>query len=64
MLPTQVFVTSAQTRLRMRSWFPPFANCAQDGAPAVLVIPAKSKAWATPPILFLLVSHGGLFQHP
>jgi hypothetical protein len=31
----------------MRSWFPPFANCAKDGAPSVLFVPAKSKAWAT-----------------
>src|SRR5208282_4770756 len=33
--------------LRIRSWFPPFANYAKDGAPTVLVIPAKSKVWAT-----------------
>jgi len=33
--------------LRLRPWFPPFTNCAQDGHPTALVIPAKSKAWAT-----------------
>jgi len=32
---------------RVRPWFPPFANCAKDGAPTVLVIAAKSKVWAT-----------------
>ena len=32
---------------RMRSWFPPFANCAKDGAPSVLWVPAKSNARAT-----------------
>ena len=37
-------VPSAETALRMRSWFPPFANCAKDGAPPVLVVPARSKA--------------------
>ena len=36
---------------RVRPWFPPFANCAKDGAPTVLVIPAKSKAGATAPIV-------------
>jgi hypothetical protein len=25
--------SSAQTRLRMRSWYPPLAKCAKDGAP-------------------------------
>jgi len=27
----------------MRSWFPPFANCAKDGAPSVLMVPTKSE---------------------
>ena len=29
MLPMLVFAPFAQTPLRMRSWFPPFANCAR-----------------------------------
>src|ERR1700722_11469255 len=33
--------------LRMRSWYPPFAKNAKDRAPHVLVMPARSKAWAT-----------------
>jgi hypothetical protein len=37
----------------MRSWFPPFANCAKDGAPSVLFVPARSKAWATRPFRFI-----------
>jgi REP element-mobilizing transposase RayT len=38
-----------QPRLRhcMRSWYPPFAQTAKDGAPIVLLMPARSKAWAT-----------------
>jgi hypothetical protein len=31
----------------MGSWFPPFAKNAKDGAPTVLVMPARLEAWAT-----------------
>jgi hypothetical protein len=46
MLPTRLlsFCTSPRG---MRSWFPPFAKCAKDGAPSVLFVPANSKAGAT-----------------
>ena len=27
--------------------FPPFVKCAKDGAPALCMVPARSKAWAT-----------------
>ena len=37
------------THLRKHSRLPPFAKSAKDGAPHVLLLPAKSKAWATPP---------------
>ena len=30
----------------MGSWYPPFAKNAKDGLPPVLVVPAKSRAWA------------------
>jgi len=40
---------SAQTPLRMRSGFPPFANCAKDGAPHGVADARKSKVWATRP---------------
>ena len=33
----------------MRSWYPPFAQTAKDGAAIVLLMPARSKAWATRP---------------
>ncbi len=46
-------VPSAETALRMRSWFPPFANCAKDGAPPVLVVPARSKVDQPPNLLEL-----------
>jgi hypothetical protein len=55
MLSRQLFVPYPQT-MRMRSWFPPFANCAKDGAPTALVMPARSKAWAT--------RHLGFFLNP
>jgi hypothetical protein len=35
----------------MRSRYPPFAKNAKDGAPAVLVMQVRSKAWATRPVL-------------
>jgi len=40
------FVLLHERRLRMRSWFPPFANCAKDGAPSFLFVPTRSKARA------------------
>ena len=42
------------TPLRLRSWFPPFAKCAKDGAPSALVMPARStphRAIRLPPAL-------------
>ncbi len=45
-LPAQFFVPSEQDRVCMRSWFPPFAKDAKDGAPIVLLIHASSKAQA------------------
>jgi len=33
--------------LRKRSQFPPFANSAKNGAPSILVMQTKIKAWAT-----------------
>ena len=45
------FVRYAQDPLRMRSWYPPFAENVKDGAPTVLVMPARSKAWATRPFI-------------
>src|SRR5260370_26452868 len=39
---------SVATR-RRHSRIPPFAKNGKDGPPTVLLIPARSKAWATPP---------------
>src|SRR5713101_7941510 len=39
---------SVATR-RRHSRIPPFAKNAKDGPPTVLLMPARSKAWATPP---------------
>jgi hypothetical protein len=41
--------------MRMHFRVPPFAKNAKDGAPMLLVMPAKSKAWATR----LRTWHGG-----
>ena len=42
------FVRSVQTPLRMRSWCPPFAKDAKDGAPHCVGYASKIKsAWAT-----------------
>jgi hypothetical protein len=49
LLPAQS-CSIAQNPLPMRSWYPPFAKCAKDGAPTVVAMPAKSKAWATRPL--------------
>ena len=35
-------------------WRPPFAQNAKDGAPTRLVMPARSKAWATRPTHYTL----------
>ena len=35
---------SAQNPLSMRPWFPPFAECAKDGAPTTISVSAKSGA--------------------
>jgi hypothetical protein len=45
MLPTQLLGPSAQSESRTRSWFPPFANCAKDGAPSCIGYVAKIKPW-------------------
>jgi len=34
---------------------PPFANCAKDGPPTALVMPTRSKAWATRPGHFPII---------
>ena len=39
-------VRSAQTPLRMRSWRPPFARNAKDGAPHCVGDAREIKAWA------------------
>jgi hypothetical protein len=39
--------SAGQLPSRMGSWFPPFANCAKDGAPACVGRARKIKAWAT-----------------
>lgn len=44
-----LLVPSAQTGLRNRSWFPPFANCAKDGVPTEWVNTAKIKSLGHPP---------------
>jgi len=36
--------------LRRHSRLPPFAKCAKDGAPTLLVMPARSRARATRPV--------------
>jgi hypothetical protein len=41
------FDSSRPTPLRLRSWLPPFAKCAKDGAPTVLPLPARSQAPGT-----------------
>ena len=43
MPPTQL-LSPAQIPSRILSWFPPFANCAKNGAPTGLGVPARSKA--------------------
>jgi len=45
------FHSSRTTPLRLRSWFPPFAKCAKDGAPTVLPLPARSQARGARPRL-------------
>jgi hypothetical protein len=51
MVPTQLFVPSAQTALLTRAWFPPFANCAKDGAPSCIGHAGKIKSRATRQLL-------------
>ena len=48
---TKICFEIEQPRLRhcMRSWYPPFAQNTKDGAAIVLLMPARSKAWATRP---------------
>ena len=45
MLPTHLLVPSAQTALRMRSWFPPFANCAKGEAAPCVAHASEIKGW-------------------
>ena len=45
----ETFVPSAQTALRMGLWFPPFANCAKDGAPTCIGRASKIKSLGHPP---------------
>jgi hypothetical protein len=49
MLPAQLFVPSAQTELRTPSWFLPFTNCANDGAPTCIGRVDKIKSLGHPP---------------
>src|SRR5271170_5859536 len=51
MQPIQLFAPSAQGALRMRSWFPPFANCAKDGAPTCVCHASKIESPGQPPDL-------------
>jgi hypothetical protein len=41
------FFSGVINTLRRHSSLPPFANAAKDGAPTLLVVPARSTAWAT-----------------
>ena len=49
MLPTQLFVRSPQTPLRMRSCYPPFAKNAKDGAPHRVGDASEIKTLGHPP---------------
>src|SRR5208337_686014 len=57
----------ARAKRGPRGWTfpsPPFAKCAKDGAPTALVVPAGSKAWASPHPNGILARHNTGYDVP